>query len=331
VTVAIILFSLGLILVGAEVFTNGVEWLGRKLEISEGAVGSVFAAVGTALPETMIPVIAILFGAEAGHEIGIGAILGAPFMLGTLALFVTGLAVLACRKRRAAGTRMDVDFTVITRDLKFFLLVYTFAVGASFIPPAFRHFVAIFLVLAYIIYVYKTIKKEEPADVNEFVAPLLFARRAASPGLRAILFQVLVALALIIGGANLFVEGITEIAALLGIPAFVLSLIIAPVATELPEKFNSIIWIGRGKDTLALGNITGAMVFQSSVIPALGIALTDWALTPGALLSALLTLISAGFVFAQVRIRKHVSPYILLTGGLMYGVFLALVLNGMIR
>jgi cation:H+ antiporter len=330
-TIAIVLFSLGLILVGAEVFTNAVEWLGRKLEVSEGAVGSVFAAVGTALPETMIPVIAILFGTEAGHEIGIGAILGAPFMLGTLALFITGLAVLICRRRRATGSRMEVDFTVITRDLKFFLLVYTLAIGVSFIPLAFRHFVALFLVLAYVVYVYQTIKKEKPGDTDESIAPLYFARRTARPRLRIILLQVLAALLLVIGGAHLFIGGIEEIAVMLGIPAFVLSLIIAPVATELPEKFNSIIWVRRGKDTLALGNITGAMVFQSSVIPALGIALTDWALTTGALLSALLTLMSTGLVFSQIRIRKYVSPHILLTGGLMYGVFLALVLTGVIR
>ena len=71
------------ILLGAELFTNGIEWFGRKLELAEGAVGSVLAAVGTALPETMIPIIAILFGGggEATDEVGVGAILGAPFML----------------------------------------------------------------------------------------------------------------------------------------------------------------------------------------------------------------------------------------------------------
>ena len=66
-----------IILLGAELFTNGIEWFGRKLELAEGAVGSVLAAVGTALPETMIPIIAILFATGASsHEVGVGAILG---------------------------------------------------------------------------------------------------------------------------------------------------------------------------------------------------------------------------------------------------------------
>ncbi len=82
---------MGSIVLACVLFTNAIEHLGEKLNLSEGAVGSVLAAVGTALPETILPLVAIV-GAyvtgsniEAGQEIGIGAILGAPFMLGTLA------------------------------------------------------------------------------------------------------------------------------------------------------------------------------------------------------------------------------------------------------
>ncbi len=94
---AALLVSFGIILIGAEAFTNGIEWLGQRQKLGAGAVGSILAAVGTALPETMVPLIAILGlkkGTE-GAEIGIGAILGAPsFMLATLAFFITGLAAL---------------------------------------------------------------------------------------------------------------------------------------------------------------------------------------------------------------------------------------------
>src|SRR5438034_1359613 len=76
--------SLVLILLAAELFTNGIEWVGETLGLSEGAVGSVLAAVGTALPETLLPLVAIAIGHPQGEEIGIGAILGAPFMLSTL-------------------------------------------------------------------------------------------------------------------------------------------------------------------------------------------------------------------------------------------------------
>ena len=60
------LVALAVILVAAELFTNGIEWFGHKLNLAEGAVGSVLAAVGTALPETMIPLVAILFAGSGG-------------------------------------------------------------------------------------------------------------------------------------------------------------------------------------------------------------------------------------------------------------------------
>src|SRR5213083_868925 len=112
--VLILVLAFVVILAGAELFTNGIEWFGRKLELAEGAVGSVLAAVGTALPETMIPLIAILLGGqENSHAVGVGAVLGAPFMLSTLAMFVTGVGVLAFRSRRATGTTLAVDTDVL--------------------------------------------------------------------------------------------------------------------------------------------------------------------------------------------------------------------------
>ncbi len=63
--IVVLAIAFVVILLGAELFTNGIEWFGRKLDLAQGAVGSVLAAVGTALPETMIPIIAIVFGGGA--------------------------------------------------------------------------------------------------------------------------------------------------------------------------------------------------------------------------------------------------------------------------
>ena len=107
-----------IIILGAELFTNGIEWLGVRLKLSEGTVGSVLAAVGTALPETLIPFVALVFFREASsHDIGVGAILGAPFMLATLGFFVTAAAAIAYRRRRETGWRLDIDRKILGRDL----------------------------------------------------------------------------------------------------------------------------------------------------------------------------------------------------------------------
>src|SRR6184192_3444674 len=123
-----------LILVGAEWFTNGVEWLGRKLNMTEGATGSILAAFGTATPETLIPVIAILFTNSAdSDEIGVGAILGAPFMLATLVMLLIGVTAYVLRKKRGRDT-LRVDAAHATRDMSFFLVMYTAAIALALLP-----------------------------------------------------------------------------------------------------------------------------------------------------------------------------------------------------
>src|SRR5204863_9420124 len=100
VDIVALVVALPIILAGAEVFTNGVEWVGEGFGLSEGAVGSVLAAIGTALPETILPLVAIIVGHHhVGDEVGIGAILGSPLMLSTLAVCILGITVLASRRR----------------------------------------------------------------------------------------------------------------------------------------------------------------------------------------------------------------------------------------
>src|SRR5215211_2467210 len=97
------------ILLGAAFFTNAIEILGGRLGMRQGAVGSLLAAVGTALPESMIAVVAILEPvltgetSEEGALIGIGAILGAPLMLATLAMFVVGVSALIFPETQGPG------------------------------------------------------------------------------------------------------------------------------------------------------------------------------------------------------------------------------------
>ena len=107
--------SSAVMVAGALVFTNAIEGLGVRLGLGHAAVGGVLAAVATAMPESLIPVVAIIEGSQ-GDEIAIGAIIGAPFLLATLAMAVSGGAALAYRHRRAT-TRLQPDRPATARDL----------------------------------------------------------------------------------------------------------------------------------------------------------------------------------------------------------------------
>jgi cation:H+ antiporter len=117
-----------------------------------------------------------------------------------------------------------------------------------------------------------------------------------------------------------------EVAApILGISALLLSLMIVPVATELPEKVNSILWVRRHKDTLAFGNITGAMVFQGTLLPAIGVALTPWAPRKEVLLGIVVTLIAA--VWLRYRLLSGgLRVRDLWLNGALYATYLAIAL-----
>lgn len=313
-----------MILIGAELFTNSVEWLGSRLNLSEGSVGHLLAAVGTALPESMVPLIAFLQGGADAVEIGIGAILGAPFMLGTLAMFVTGLAAWLMRGRKTGRKIMHIDASDLKRDLKFFMCMYLLVLAAAFMPQWSRGYIAGGLVLAYIGYAW-TVAHGGHAVSDDHLRPLYFCRRT-KPSYFLILLQFGLGLGAIAGGAEYFVAGISRTAELYGIHPLVLSMIIAPVATELPEKFNSVIWVSQGKDRLALGNITGAMAFQSTMIPAMGMLLCDWTLTLSAGISSIFLLLSTGWLYMTLRNKRCLPITALIFCGLGYLGFLAVVL-----
>ena len=326
--------GLVIILAGCELFTNGIEWVGCRLNLSQGAVGSVLAAVGTALPETLVPIVAIVFiGGEKAHEIGIGGILGAPFMLATLGFTITGAAGLLYAKRREHGARMAVSTVTLGQDLKYFVWVYALAVASSPLltwldgrmgenspmHTVVRVGVAIALVGAYLYYVWLHMTREEEGSEAENLCDLYFHRNCVGqPRLRFILTQVIVALVAIFAGAHVFVSNLEHVATGLSISPLVLSIIVTPIATELPEKFNSILWMRQGKDTLATGNITGAMVFQSCIPVAVGVTMTKWALNTPALASAVVALVSGAIVYLYMRKTGHLSAKVLLLGLPLY-------------
>lgn len=332
-----------LIVLACTVFTNGIEWFGHRLNIAEGAIGSILAAVGTALPETLVPLVAIFSGAMAsmgvgtapisqaeGHEIGIGAILGAPFLLSTLAMAVTALAAWIYTKRGSRTMDLKLDAHLTRRDLHYFFVAFAVVVGAGFIQSdLIKHALAVGLLLLYGFYLWRTLSIEHVPDAEFDLDPLMFQPARLEPTTAMIILQVLTGLAGIILLAHLFVEQISHLSGMLHIDALVLSLIIVPIATELPEKFNSVLWIGKGKDNLAMGNITGAMVFQSCIPGAVGLALTPWHLEAQALMSITMCLASSVFIYVAALRKSQVNAWPFLAGGVFYLIYLAYIFTHM--
>ena len=325
--VVFLLSSFAVILAGALLFTNAIEWAGHRLGLGEGATGSVLAAVGTAMPETLIPIVAIIGGGEGSEDVAVGAIIGAPFLLAALAMALVGIAALVFRGRREQGVRLAADIPTLDRDLTFFLVFFALGIAAGLVlPDPLKIPLAIVFVLAYGVYVRQTLRGGGAVQEIESIGALYIDRSPGDqPPTGAIVLQLVIGLGAIVGGAHLFVEELVAVAADVGIEPLVLSLVLAPLATELPEKANSFFWVKDGKDSLALGNITGAMVFQSTIPVAFGLALTEWNLDKFAVVSGALGLAGGALAYWALRLRGRFEALPITIWASLFGAFIAYV------
>lgn len=371
-----IILLLAGILVSCEIFTNAIENLGEKLNIGHEFTGSVLAAVGTALPETILPLVAIYMAStglatevSAKEDIAIGAILGAPFMLSTLAMFLLGLSIYTHRKQRASE-KLEVNLGHLERDIRYFLKVFFIAVATTifstyylnnlvgflceselgfklmrlinfgafnfecydYAASSIRIFIGVLIILLYVKYLFDTYKSATKDFSGEFSiddCPVLYMERYLKfkVNMFTVVVQVLIGLAGIIYFAHGFIHGVEHVATIFNISPLVVSLIVCPIATELPEKVNSWIWSSQGKDVLAMGNISGAMVFQASIPCAIGIMLTPWQLTPIALLCAFISIVSSALLLYFIKVKKQIGYKDLLLCGSLYLVYIVSVFS----
>jgi cation:H+ antiporter len=119
-----------------------------------------------------------------------------------------------------------------------------------------------------------------------------------------------------------FVDQLGAVGPWLGIPSAVLALLLSPIATELPETMNAIIWIRQGKHRLALANISGSMMIQATIPTALGLFFTPWLFGTALSLAAAVTALAVLGLFLLLR-RNALSPVRVSLFALFYLAFAA--------
>lgn len=322
-----VLIYLFLIVLTCNLFTNSIEHLGKKFNLDESATGSILAAAGTALPETILPLIAIFQvkgNNSDGIEIGTGAILGSSFLLSAFALFISALAFIFFQKQKLKNP-LNINFENFSRDYKFFIVAYFIAITSTFINEKnLKIIIGAFLICYWIFYAIKTISKSNENEVEENCPNLYFAfsNKNLENNIFIILLQTIFSLFLLFISSKLFVEEIQAFSTLTKISPLVVSLVLSPLATELPEITNSIIWIKNKKDSLAISNITGAMVYQASICTSIGLIFTDWKFNSIATSNIFCTSCAVLTVFIISRFIKKIPSGLLLSCLIWYLGFL---------
>jgi len=103
--------------------------------------------------------------------------------------------------------------------------------------------------------------------------------------------------------SQFFVKQLEAIAPILGLSTAVTALLSSPIATELPEIMNALVWVRQGKTRLALANISGAMMVQATVPSGLGLLFTRWQFDSALLWSGLITM--AAIVYLLLSMQAH--------------------------
>jgi len=344
------------IYLACEWFVNAVEWLGVRMKVGAIAVGTILAAAGTALPESVVTLVAVLFGsAEHGDDVAVGAALGGPLVVGTIAYGVTGAMLLWKRHQNARQAEVElvhagasaarsgaashgtasaaagggpfagVDLRRLGRDQTWFLAIFSVKVALGLVAFAFKPWLGLVFFAAYAVYFVKEMTGGGDHASADGLEPLKLQRRRTVPATWAVLTQTVATLVVIFVASQVFVTQIEWAGPAMGLPTTVVALLLAPVATELPEILNAIIWVRQGKVGLALANISGSMMIQATVPSGIGLLATPWLFTFPLLLAGLVTMAAIGYLLLLLRTGKITTGRLAGTAA-FYGLF-ALVLG----
>lgn len=302
-TLFLFFLSAAVIYFACEFFVNGVEWVGHRFQLGATATGTVLAAFGTALPESAVTFMAVVFGETPEQkDIGVGAAMGGPLVLATLAYAVVGLAL--WRARRGQPTQancINADQRRLARDQAWFMGIFVFKVGLGLLAFAWKPWLGILFLATYGLYVKRELSNDEDCLDCEDLEPLKLRPRDENPSMFWAATQTLLALVVIAGASHVFVNQIELLGIAMGASPHVAALLLAPVATELPEIMNALIWVRQGKERLALANISGAMMIQATIPSALGIFMTPWLLDGPLLAAGLFTMLSISLLWLRFR------------------------------
>jgi cation:H+ antiporter len=310
------------IYLSCEWFVNAVEWLGLRLNVGKMAVGSILAAFGTALPESVVTLVAVTTGkTEQARDIGVGAAMGGPLALATVAYGVTGVVLLLNRRRTVLDD--PVQLNRLARDQRYFLPIFILKVALGLVAFSVKPALGVLFFAMYAVYFWRELRAEPEAGSagdDEELEPLKLQPSAASPSTWAVIVQTLATLVVIFVASQLFVKQLAAIGPMLGLSGAVTALLLSPIATELPETMNAIIWVRQGKTRLALANISGAMMIQATVPSGLGLLFTTWDFDGALLWSGLVTMAAVIYLLASMRARQ-LTPGRLALAAAFYLVF----------
>jgi len=291
------------VVAGGLLFTRAIEYVASRLGLTTSLVGAVISPILTSLPELTVIVIALVHGGVSGAEISIGTVIGEPFMASTIIYPMLILAALLSylRKNRTTpylspGREVIIPFTVFTILFPLVLIPHYIRGLIS------RYVIGSLLIGSYLAYVV-TMSRRGMLIEQEEISSVLFSRFIENDIVASII-QLVISVALIYFGSEFLVNGVIYVSKLLNIDPQLLSIVIVPSVSALPESVVGLHWAYQGKDTLAVESIVGEKVLYSTFYPGMTLIVTEWVLKISAVFCVIVTvLISLAMIYYIARGR----------------------------
>ena len=242
--IVIIIIGIVCVLKGADFLTEGAAALARRVNIPEIVIGLTIVAAGTSAPELFVSLVSALKGTP---DLAVGNVVGSNTM--NCMLIVGCAAMVAPMTISRSTVKKDIPFSVGASVLLMLLALNSFLgrLDGIILLAGFAIFMAYTLMQA---------KKGQAESVVEV--------KQQNPWLSAL--WVLAGLVMLVVGSNLFVDGATAVASLLGVSEAVIGLTIVAGGTSLPELATSVVAARKGQSAIAMGNVIGSNVMNILMI-----------------------------------------------------------------
>ena len=315
-TYIMLIVSLVLLVVGANWLVDGAAAIARRYHMSEYIIGATIVGMGTSAPELVVSVISSV----GGHsDIAIGNVVGSNIFNVLLILGITALLmpIKYTRDNIRCDIPLNIGASVLVMVLCALGLLWRGEYGLGRID-------GLLMLCLFALYLWKSLQSGRDGQTgDDAIAPNGFYRYTI-----VCIIAIIVGLASLIYGGNMFVDSASAIAREWGVSEAIIGLTIVAGGTSLPELVSSIIAVFKRKGQMALGNIVGSNIFNlllilgtaSTICPLTmgGITFIDW----GVMLLSSLVLLVAAYTFDKNTLdRKDALIFLLIYAGYMVWLF----------
>lgn len=295
--IVLIVIGVAMVLGGADRLTEGASALARRMNVPEIVIGLTIVAAGTSAPELFVSVVSALKGTP---DLAIGNVIGSNTMN---AMLIVGCAAMVAPMVISRSTvHKDIPFSVAASVLMMVIVA----------DGSLGRLDGIILLIGFAAFMAYTLWQAKHGQVEAVVEV-----KPLKPWL-AVLY-VVIGLACLVVGSNLFVESASDLALSLGISEGVVGLTVVAGGTSLPELATSVVAARKGQSAIAIGNVIGSNVFNILLILGTTAVISPLHIEGITLVDLLMMLGSVSLVWLFSRTRYTVERWegAVLVGGYM--------------